>query len=190
MSTRRLLTKLSSYLSFCKNRARILRLKAIGVDLDFSINLGSDVDVELGYTKGKQGILKIGTKTQIARGVVLHCYGGSINISNNVFLGSYTVIYGNGGVEINKDTLIATHCRIISSNHKIPDKNTRIRSQSDILLPVTIGEDVWIGAGVTILGGISIGNGCVVGAGSVVTRNLPPYSVAMGIPAKVVRSRE
>lgn len=90
---------------------------------------------------------------------------------------------------IGKDTLISMHCRILSSNHTIPDKNCLIRSKPDILLPVTIGEDVWLGTGTTILGGVTVGNGCIVGAGAVVTKDLPPYSVAVGIPAKVVRTR-
>ena len=90
---------------------------------------------------------------------------------------------------IGKDTLISMHCRILSSNHTIPDRNCRIRSMPDILLPVTIGEDVWLGAGATVLGGVTVGDGCVVGAGAVVTKDLPPYSVAVGTPAKVVRTR-
>jgi acetyltransferase-like isoleucine patch superfamily enzyme len=64
-----------------------------------------------------------------------------------------------------------------------------IRNCEDVLKPTKIGKDVWIGANAVILGGVTIGNGCVIGAGSVVTKDLPPYSVAMGVPAKVVRSR-
>jgi len=52
-----------------------------------------------------------------------------------------------------------------------------------------IGHDVWIGAGTTILGGVRIGNGCIVGAGAVVTRDLEPFSIAVGVPAKTLRKR-
>lgn len=65
-----------------------------------------------------------------------------------------------------------------------------IRSCPDILLPTTIGSDVWLGAGVTVLGGVTIGDGCVVGANAVVTSDLPPYSVAMGVPARSEKYRE
>ena len=92
-------------------------------------------------------------------------------------------------MSIGRDTLIAMHCRILSSNHTIPNRKVKIRSQPDIFLPVTIGEDVWLGAGVTVLGGVTIGNGCIVGAGAVVTKDLPPYSIAVGVPAKVIRTR-
>ncbi len=55
--------------------------------------------------------------------------------------------------------------------------------------PIRLGRDVWLGAGVRVLKGVTVGDGCVVGAGSVVNKDLPPYSIAVGVPAKVVRSR-
>lgn len=56
-------------------------------------------------------------------------------------------------------------------------------------LPVIVGNDVWIGQGVIVLGGITIGDGCVIGAGSVVTRDVPPYAVVVGAPAKIIKYR-
>lgn len=61
--------------------------------------------------------------------------------------------------------------------------------QGETATGVLIGSDVWIGAGVKIVDGVSIGDGCVVGAGSVVTTDLPPFSVAVGAPARIVRQR-
>ena len=55
--------------------------------------------------------------------------------------------------------------------------------------PVTIGNDVWIGDRVIILAGVEIGDGCIIGAGSVVTKSIPAYSIAAGVPCKVIRSR-
>jgi acetyltransferase-like isoleucine patch superfamily enzyme len=81
------------------------------------------------------------------------------------------------------------HCRILSSNHAVPPPGIAIRSQPDIRLPTVIGSDVWLGAGVTVLGGVTIGDGCVVGAGAVVTHDLPAYSIAHGVPARVVGKR-
>jgi acetyltransferase-like isoleucine patch superfamily enzyme len=107
-----------------------------------------------------------------------------------IFIGPYTVIYGHGGVVIGEDSLIAMHCRILSSDHAIPGRETPIRSQPDVLQPTSIGRDVWLGAGVTVLGGVTIGEGCVVAAGAVVTKDLPAYAIAMGVPARVVRWRE
>jgi len=55
--------------------------------------------------------------------------------------------------------------------------------------PVSVGHDVWIGIGVLVLDGVSIGNGAVVAAGAVVTRNVPPYAVVGGVPAKIIKYR-
>ncbi|BBD57359.1 hexapeptide repeat-containing transferase [Nostoc sp. HK-01] len=170
-------------------KIRLLYLRGLGIEIDFSCLISSNIVINLGYSQGHKGNIKISSKTQISHGVTLDAWGGSITIDENVFIGPYTVIYGHGGVKIGKDTLISMHCRILSSNHTIPDRDTRIRWNPDILLPVTLGEDVWLGAGVTILGGVTVGNGCIVGAGAVVTKDLPPYSIAVGVPAKVVKTR-
>lgn len=81
------------------------------------------------------------------------------------------------------------HTCIVSSNHTVPIKGTLTRSQPDILLPVKIGNDVWIGAGAKILGGVTIGDGCVIGAGAVVTKTLPPFAIATGVPAQITGYR-
>jgi acetyltransferase-like isoleucine patch superfamily enzyme len=122
-------------------------------------------------------------------GVVLDAFGGAIELAENVFLGPYTVVYGHGGVRIGDNTLVSMHCRILSSDHTVPPQGRLIRDCPDILKPCRIGRDVWLGAGATVLGGVSIGDGCVVGAGAVVTGDLPPYSIALGVPARVVRRR-
>ncbi|KAI9133931.1 DapH/DapD/GlmU-related protein [Acaryochloris sp. CCMEE 5410] len=56
--------------------------------------------------------------------------------------------------------------------------------------PVIIEDDVWLGAGTTVLDGVKIGKGCIVGAGAVVTKDLPAYAIAAGVPAKVIKMRE
>jgi acetyltransferase-like isoleucine patch superfamily enzyme len=81
------------------------------------------------------------------------------------------------------------HCRIISANHAMPAPGTIIRSVADVPAPIVIGQDVWLGAGVAVMAGVIIGDGCIVGAGVVVADELPPYSIAVGTPAKVIRQR-
>jgi acetyltransferase-like isoleucine patch superfamily enzyme len=172
-----------------QNTCRQFELRISGIEIAPSCLISRSVTARLGITANCTGFITIAERSQLEPGVMLDAWGGSIKIAENVFIGSYTVIYGHGGVTIGKDSLIAMHCRILSSNHTIPDRQTRIRSQPDILLSTKIGEDVWLGAGVTVLGGVNIGDGCVVGAGSVVTKDLPPYSIAVGVPAKVIRMR-
>ncbi|MBW4444607.1 MAG: acyltransferase [Plectolyngbya sp. WJT66-NPBG17] len=169
---------------------RQFKLKTNGIEIDPACGLGSGVVVRLGFARSQRGEIQIAARSQLEPGVILDAWGGSISIAEDVFIGPYTVIYGQGGVTIGKDSLIAMHCRILSSNHAVPGRDRHIRWEPDVLLPTTIGEDVWLGAGVTVLGGVTIGNGCIVGAGTVVTKDLPPYAIAVGVPAKIIRMRK
>lgn len=161
-----------------------------GASIAQNIKIHFTSKLELGIRNGQKGKLVIKNDTEFMKGVVVKCYGGEVVIGENVFLGEFVVIYGHGGVVIGNNTLIAMHTCIISANHTIPDQRTLIRSTPDVLLNIKIGSDVWIGAGVKILGGITIGDGCIIGAGSVVTKDLPPYSVSVGVPARVTRFRK
>ena len=160
-----------------------------GVEIADNCLISRSCHLSGGFLNGKKGAIHLANNCDLGKGCVLKSYGGNIQLQHNVFLGEYVVIYGHGGVEIGENTLIAMHTCIVSSNHTVPAKNILIRSQPDILLPVKIGSDVWIGAGVKILGGVTIGEGCVVGAGSVVTKDLPPFSIAVGVPAKITGYR-
>lgn len=168
---------------------RFLSFKNECIQIADSCLIDADVSICTGFAKAQQGVIKVGSKVEIQKGVILDAWGGEINIASNVFLGPYTVIYGHGGVSIGQDSLISMHCRILSSDHTIPAASDKVRWQPDILMPTTIGQDVWLGAGVTVLGGVTIGDGCIVGAGAVVTQDLPPYAVAVGVPAKVIKFR-
>ncbi|CAN1210626.1 Serine acetyltransferase [Tumidithrix helvetica PCC 7403] len=172
-----------------QSKWRTFCLRSAGVEIGAACAIAEGVTVRRDSLPYKLGQVRIGAGVELSRGVILDCWGGNITLDDRVFLGPYAIVYGHGDVSIGKNSLIAMHCRILSSNHTIPERHVGIRSQPDILLPVTIGEDVWLGAGVTILGGITVADGCVVGAGAVVTKNLPPYSVAVGVPAQVVRER-
>jgi len=136
-----------------------------------------------------RGKLEVGDGCKIQKGVELNPFGGSITLGKNVWLGPNLVIYGQGGVEIGDGCLLSMNVVILSSNHRIPGRDRHIRWEQDDLRSTRIGKDVWIGANAVILGGVTIGDGCVVAAGAVVIKDLPAYSVAMGVPAKVVRSR-
>jgi acetyltransferase-like isoleucine patch superfamily enzyme len=85
-------------------------------------------------------------------------------------------------------TYISTHPFFYSSKNEANNFNTH-DSGFDELPKVKIGHDVWIGANVIIMNGISIGNGCIIGAGSIVTKDLPEFSIAMGIPAEIKKYR-
>ncbi|RZK60379.1 MAG: acyltransferase [Pedobacter sp.] len=167
----------------------IFVLRLFGIKIGKKVRIWPLAFFSKGQKKGITGIIEIGSRCEISQGVVLKSYGGEIKINENTFLGEYSILYGHGGIEVGSNTLIAMHTCIVSSNHSIPNQNKLIRDQNDLLLPVKIGNDVWIGAGVKILGGVNIGDGCIVGAGAVVSNDLPSFSIALGVPAKVVRYR-
>lgn len=135
------------------------------------------------------GKVSIKTNAFIMNGVTIAPYGGSIQIAENVFVGPCCVLYGHGGLVIGKNTMIAAHSVVIPSNHVFSDRDQPINQQPATSLGIKIGEDVWIGCGVKILDGVSIGKGCVIGAGAIVNKSIPEYSIAVGVPAKVIGIR-
>jgi len=163
--------------------------RSFGVVIGKNVMLRNHVNLLRGFSHIKKGNIIIEEKCELCQGVVLKAYGGLIRIRPNTFLGEYVVIYGHGDVEIGENTLIAMHTCIVSANHTVPGRSELIRSKDDILLPVKIGSDVWIGAGVKVLGGVTIGDGCVIGAGALVNKDLPPYSIAVGVPAHITGYR-
>lgn len=136
------------------------------------------------------GKVFIGNNTRISRWCVFREYGGTIKIGDNCSINSFCHISGNGGVEIGNNVLIATQCVLISANHNFENTGIPISEQRETREKIKIEDDVWLGAGVKVLAGVTIGRGSVIGAGAVVTKDIPPFSIAVGVPAKVVRKRD
>lgn len=110
-----------------------------------------------------------------------------VSIGDNSAIGTYVHIWGDGGVIIGKDVLIAAHCCISSLNHNYTHRLVR---EGEIIKKETIIEDdVWLGYGVIVIPGVKIGKGSVIGAGSVVVTDIPSYSIAVGNPARVIKKR-
>jgi len=135
------------------------------------------------------GRVFIAESVTLSDGVIIAPYGGSIELGANVYIGPYCVLYGHGGLTIGRDTMIGAHTVIIPANHGFARVDIPITAQPLTREGITIGEDVWIGSGCRVLDGVRIGRGAVIGAGSVVTRDIPAYGVAYGVPARPVRNR-
>jgi len=149
-----------------------------------TINALSYNGVEIGnnFTLGKYAIIEC---TGVLRNV-----GNSLKIGNNVGINHYCFIGVRGDIEIGDNVIFGPRVNIFSENHNYEDLDIPIKNQGVTKGKTTIGSDVWIGANVSIMSGVDIGNGCVIAAGSVVTKNILPYSIVGGVPAKIIKNRK
>lgn len=115
---------------------------------------------------------------------------GYITIGKNVYLGTGTTMFGHKGLEIGDDCLIAQNVTLTPYSHIFDDPNRIIYAQGGHSKKVVIGRDVYVGMRVAIMYSGDIGEGSIVGAGSTVVKPIPPYSVAVGCPAKVIKERK
>ena len=139
--------------------------------------------------------ISIGKNFQISPNCSLFAEGANnekIIIKNNVALNYNVMINANnkGNIQIGNDVIIGPNVVLRASNHIYNDISKSIRYQSHDGGKINIEDDVWIGSNVIILPNINIGKGSIIGAGSVVTKNIPEYSVAVGVPARVIKNRK
>lgn len=113
---------------------------------------------------------------------------GDVIIGNHTLIGMSNVIIGP--VQIGNNIIIAQNVVISGLNHEYSDTEIPISEQSISKSKITIEDDCWIAANVVITAGVTIGKHCVIAAGSVVTKTIPPFSVAAGNPAKVIKKYE
>jgi acetyltransferase-like isoleucine patch superfamily enzyme len=135
------------------------------------------------------GLVALANAVTINRQAMLIGGRGGIQLGEQVEINNMTIIDGTGGVAIGDRSLIGPGVRIISYQHRF-DARQAIREQASDAQPIDIGRDVWIGANAIILAGVTVGEGAVIGAGAVVSRDIPAWAVAVGVPARVVRYRE
>lgn len=165
-----------------------------GNQFESSISIPSNVQISK---------CKLSSKTTIQEGVKL--YG--IETEGDIFIGDYSSLWGpnivlhagDGKIQIGKYCSIAQGVSFYNFNHRINhpstyfiNKNILNKNQSfDIISKgnISIGHDVWIGVNSVILSGINIGNGAIIAAGSVITKDIPPYAIAAGNPAKIIKYR-
>jgi acetyltransferase-like isoleucine patch superfamily enzyme len=110
---------------------------------------------------------------------------GNVIIGDNTLIGMSNVIIGP--VSIGNNVIFAQNIVVSGLNHDYTDVNTPIFKQKILVSPIIVEDDCWIAANAVITAGVTIGKHSVVAAGAVVTKNIPPYSVAAGNPAKVIK---
>jgi len=118
-------------------------------------------------------------KTQLSAGGK-----GRLIIGDNSFINVGAIISAHYQIKIGKNAQIAPGVILMDNDfHGVKD-----RASIDVSAPITIGDNVWLATRVVVLKGVTIGEGSTIAAGAVVTKDIPPYSLAAGIPAKVIKS--
>ncbi len=157
------------------------------------ITLGDNVVIEPRAALSVENdiaFITIGRDSYLSSGCILKTHGGSIKLGANCTVNEHAILYGKGGLEIGNGVRIAAQVMLIPENHNFADAERPIHEQGITAKGIKIADDVWLGAGVKVLDGVKIGRGSVIGAGAVVVGDIPEYSVAVGIPARVIKKRK
>jgi len=159
-----------------------------------NVTLGEDVYLDYGvYLHACPQGIHIGDNVFVMHHTELHVYNfrdlpqSGIWIGDNCFIGEFTIVRGQGGVHIGDSVLVAPGARILAVNHLFGDVTQPVMAQGIEARGIAIEDGAWIGGGAVVLDGVRVGQGAVVGAGAVVTREVPPFSVVVGSPARVVK---
>jgi acetyltransferase-like isoleucine patch superfamily enzyme len=180
----------------------IMKLEGIvaierGVRIRFAdqIRLARGVYLDEGvYLHACPGGIQIGQNTLVMHHAELHVYNfrhlphAGIKIGRDSLIGEFNVLRGQGGVTIGDRVYTAPLVQLAAVDHVFSDPNRPFVEQGITARGITVEDDVWIGAGVVVTDGVRIGRGAVVAAGAVVTQDVPPRTVAAGVPARVVRT--
>ena len=159
-----------------------LRNKAQELCYEYNLLRPSDKDNQQDIMNRLLG--SIGSKYEIR--APFYCdYGFNISIGDNFFSNFNTVFIDCSRIVIGNNVMFGPNCCIDGAGH--PTDSVRRNEGYEYAYPITIEDDVWLGSGVHIMPGVTIGRGCVIGAGSIVTKDIPPYSLAVGNPCHVIR---
>ena len=130
----------------------------------------------------ENSLLTLGDNVSLDRGVSIRLGDNcTIDIGEDTYIGPYSCLAGPGNVKIGRDCMIASMVGIYANQHHHVGSSEK---------GITIEDKCWIGSGAKVLDGVTIGYGSAIGAGAVVTKDIPPYSVAVGVPAKVLEHRK
>jgi acetyltransferase-like isoleucine patch superfamily enzyme len=206
---------LSVMISFKKKTARLVRLVRGGFIKLFFRESGERVFIGKRTTLRYGAHISIGNNVTINDYVELIAESKSgVIMGNNINIGKFSIIKSDfngpktgmtigdnfgcgdncyfgcaGGIKIGNDVIMGQNVRFHAQNHNFDRVDIPIREQGTNQLGIIIEDDCWIGAGTVVLDGVTIGKGSVIGANSLVNKDVASYSVAVGNPVKVVRSR-
>jgi len=185
----KLFLKESKGIIFLGKRTKILHKHKISCG--WSLTIGDNVEIN---ALSKKGII-IGNNVSILRNTIIECtgvireIGEGLLIGNDVGIAQNCFIQVRGNVQIGSHVIFGPNVSIFSENHNYKQRDVPIMNQGATRKGVVIEDDVWIGTRTTILDGVHIGKGAIIAAGSIVNKNVEPYSIVGGVPAKFIKYR-
>ena len=157
------------------------------------IRIGDNVVIDDACCLDAKGVdnrgIDIGTGVFIGRGTILSCKNGDIVVDDHANIGFNCEIFSGGRVRLGKHALVAAYTYLVGGDH-VRDRTDRpVLRQGRVARGIEVDDNVWLGAHVVVADGVTIGRDAIVGAGAVVRDEIPPFSVAAGVPARIIRDR-
>jgi len=164
---------------------RVARMRGVTIGKNTAFKRGTEVRV------CDTGLLTIGEHCVVHENCrfLLTMPNPKVHLGRWVFVGMNTIIAGKNSITIGDYTIFAPNCYVVDHEHGFSASDV-ILNQRSVLKEVLIGRDCYFGAGTVVLGGVTVGDGAVVGAGSIVTRDVPPYEIWAGNPARFIKKRD
>ena len=132
----------------------------------------------------------LGDNVIVSRGCILSAKSGSLKIGDNVNFGANCLVYSGKKIHVGRDTLFAAQCYVGGSMYHLDQPDVPPIQQGSYARGVTIGSGCWLGAGAKVLDGVEVGDGVIIGSGAIANKNIEAFTVAVGVPAKVIKKRK
>lgn len=157
------------------------------------IRIGDNVVIDDGCCLDAKGNdnhgIDIGTGVFIGRGTILSCKNGDIEIGDHANIGFNCEIFSGARVRLGRHTLLAAYTYLVGGDHTHDRTDVPVLHQERVARGIEVDDNAWLGAHVVVADGVTIGRDAIVGAGAVVRNPIPPFAVAAGVPARVIRDR-
>ena len=157
------------------------------------IRIGDDVHIDDQCVLDAKGAnnhgITIGDGVFIGRNTIISCKNGDIEIDDRANIGFNCEIFSGGHVRLGKNTLVAAYTYLVGGDHEHHRTDIPVLDQGRVALGIEVDDNVWLGAHVVVSDGARVGRDAIIGAGAVVRGEIPPFQIAAGVPARVIRDR-
>lgn len=174
----------------CERKVRLYYPRSIRAGRSFSLEEGCEI-----VGLAKRGVV-FGNRCTVGRfatirptNVLVNEAGEGLKLGDNSNIGPYSFIGCSGYIELGHNVMMGPRVSLLAENHNFEQTNIPMKDQGVTRGTIVIEDDCWLGANCSVLSNVRIGRGSIVATGAVVTKDVPPYSIVGGVPAKIIKSR-